>query len=309
MQKNNHVMFVVNPVSGNGRTYKKWLAVERELRLKGYAFSVRFTEAPLHASRITAEALQSTYTHIIAVGGDGTINEVLNGFYYEPNLLNKEAALSVIPMGTGSDFSRILPISSQLGYIEKLLNEGEEQRCDVVQATYKDWDGMEASRYYINIADIGIGSETVYRVNQRSKAWGGFLSFFSAALISVFKFENPILSVEVDGQEFYSGASSLVAISNGKYFGGGFMIAPQAQINDGKMDIMVFEGLTKTECLALIPSLYKGTHVDYPRLRIASGQEVRVRSVQKIYLELDGESPGTGDVVFKILPSDLKLII
>ncbi len=308
MQKN-RVMFVVNPVSGNGKTYKKWQAVENKLRSKGYKFDQLFTEAELHATEITAQALQSGYNHIIAVGGDGTINEVLNGFYCNSEEASKNAVLSVVPMGTGSDFSRGLNLSSNLNYIEKLLKDGQEQLCDVVCASYKGWDGREVSRYYINIADVGIGSETVYRVNRSSKAGGGFWSFLTAGLASIFSFKNPVLSVEVDGQEIYSGESTMTVISNGKYFGGGIMISPQAEIGDGSLEVMVFEGLSKRECLLLLPSLYKGKHLDYPRLRIARGQEVRVHSQQQIFLEMDGESPGTGNIHFKILPADLKLVI
>lgn len=309
MEKSDRVMFVVNPVSGNGRTHRRWKNVERSLRSQGFNFSVGFTEAPLHASQITAKALQKGYTHIIAVGGDGTINEVVNGFYYETGAGRKEAALSVVPMGTGSDFSRILGISGQQNYIQKLLLKGEEKPCDIIQASFTGWHGSKAIRHYINISDVGIGSETVYRVNHNSKAWGGFLSFLAAGLASIYSFKNPVLSVEVDGQEIYTGESTLAVVSNGKYFGGGFMIAPQAEINDGYLDVLVFEGLSKRECLHLLPGLYKGKHLDYPRLRIARGQEVKLTSPQTIYLEIDGESPGIGDIHFKILPSDLKLLL
>ncbi len=141
MKENNKVMFVVNPVSGGGRTRKKWQAVEQRLRRKGYSFNVSFTESPLHAKQITREALQTGYDHIIAVGGDGTINEVLNGFY-SPLIEEKcQAAFSVLPMGTASDFARVLPLSTQTEYIEKLLQKGQEQVCDVVCASYIDLGG------------------------------------------------------------------------------------------------------------------------------------------------------------------------
>lgn len=309
MEEKNKVMFVVNPISGGGRTRKQWGKVENNLRSKGYLFEVSFTEGPMHACQITCEALQMGYNHIIAVGGDGTINEVLNGFYKQPAGGNHQAALSVLPMGTGSDFARVLQLSTKNEYIDNILHKGQEQACDVVRASYIGWDGKPASRYFINVADVGIGSETVARVNKNSKSMGGFLSFLTACLVSLYLFKNPVLTVEVDGKVLYSGKSSMVAVNNGKYFGGGMMIAPQAQIADGLLDITILLDLKKLEFLKALPSVYKGGHLNHPMIRLARGSQVRIQSQEKVYLELDGESPGIGDVLFEILPGDLKLVV
>jgi len=309
MKQNNKVMFVVNPVSGGGRTRKKWQAVESRLRLQGYNFNVSFTESPLHASQITSEALQMGYNHIVAVGGDGTINEVLNGFYSSLMEGKNQAALSVLPMGTGSDFARALQLPTQADYVEKLLQKGQAQACDVVRASYIGWDGKPSTRFFINVADVGIGSATVARVNKNSKAMGGFLSFLIACLVSVYLFKNPVLTVEVDGKVLYSGKSTLVAVNNGQYFGGGVMIAPRAQIADGLLDVTIVEDLRKSEFLLALPSVYKGKHLNHPKIRLAQGSRVKIHSSEKIYLEVDGESPGIGDVTFEILPGDIKMII
>lgn len=311
MIKNHKAMFVVNPVSGGGRTRKKWQTVENELRHQGYDFEVSYTEKPMHASQIVSEALQTGYNHIIAVGGDGTINEVLNGFYQVESDIRQESqtGLSVLPMGTASDFSRVLQPSTKIEYIEGLLQKRREQTCDVVRASFTDWDGKAASRYFINVADIGIGSDTVVRVNRNSKAMGGFLSFLIACLVSIYLFKNPTLTVEVDGEVLYSGPSSMVAINNGRYFGGGMMIAPYAQITDGLLDITILEGFGKTEFLKALPTVYKGKHLNHPRIRLAQGKKVHIKSQDKVYLEVDGESPGSGDVEIEILPGDIKLFI
>jgi len=307
--KNNKVMFVVNPVSGGGRTRQKWQQVERRLKHQGFSFDVNFTEHQLHACQITSLALQKGYDHIIAVGGDGTINEVLNGFYNPSVEGRHEAALSVLPMGTGSDFSRVLQLSNRFEYIEKLLQNGHELDCDVVCASYTAGDGKPASRYFINVADVGIGSDTVARVNRNSKALGGFLSFLIACLASIYFFKNPVLTVEVDGQVIFSGKSSMVAINNGQYFGGGMMIAPRAQIADGLLDVTILKDLRKSEFLKALPSVYKGRHLNHPKIYLTRGREVKICSQERLYLELDGESPGRGDVSFKLLPADLKLLV
>lgn len=307
MAEYNQALFIVNPVSGGGRTRTNWQKVEKRLRQKGYHFDVRFTERPLHATMIAGEALQRGYTHIIAVGGDGTINEALNGFYAEEVKDRHRAAFSVLPMGTASDFSRVLQTSARFAYIEKLLTEGIEIACDVARASYTGWDGQPASRCFINVADIGIGSDTVVRVNRNSKALGGFLSFLMAFLTSVFLFKNPELTVEVDGNVFYTGKSSLVAVNNGKYFGGGMMIAPHAEIADGLLDITVLGDLRKTEFLKELPGVYKGKHLHHPKNHMTRGKTVKIAANQKIYLEVDGESPGVGNIEFEILTGDLRL--
>lgn len=309
MAENNKVMFVVNPVSGGGRTRKNWQIVEKKLRKQNFSFDVNYTKSPLHAGQITSEALQKGYNHIIAVGGDGTINEVLNGFYKTPQTGKSQAAFSVLPMGTASDFSRALQLSATPAYIKRLLGQGREQACDVVCASYIDWDGKPASRYFINVADVGIGSDTCARVNRSSKAMGGFLSFLLACLAAVFTFKNPVLTVEVDGQVLYSGKSSMVVVNNGQYFGGGMMVAPQARISDGLLDITILEDFRKSEFLKALPDVYKGKHLNHPKIRLAKGQRVKISSQEKVYLEMDGESPGIGDIEIQILPGDLKLVV
>ena len=309
MTTSNKIMIVVNPASGGGRTSKQWQDVERILRRKGYSFDVKFTQRQLHATQITNEALQEGYNHIIAVGGDGTINEVLNGFYQVAYEAERKPSLSIIPMGTGSDFGRVLPISTKTDYIEKLLTNSQARACDVVRATYTAWDGNPQTRYYINVADVGIGSDTVIRVNKSSKAMGGFLSFLIAFLSSVCFFKSPVFTVEVDGEIIYSGKSSMVVVNNGKYFGGGMMIAPQAEIDDGYLDVTILEDMRKSEFLMALPSVYKGKHLNHPKIKVARGREVKIQATEKISLEVDGESPGVGDVFLQILPADLKLLI
>lgn len=307
MAENDQVLFVVNPVSGGGRTRKNWQKVETRLRQKEYHFDVCFTERPHHATRIATDALLKGCTHIIAVGGDGTINEVLNGFYAAEVKDRHQAAFSVLPMGTASDFSRALQTSARFAYIETLLTDSRDIACDVGRAFYTGWDGHPAIRCFINVADVGIGSDTVARVNRNSKALGGFLSFLLAFLTSVFLFKNPHLTVEVDGSIFYAGKSSLVAVNNGQYFGGGMMIAPRALIADGLLDVTVLGDLRKTEFLKELPGVYKGKHLGHAKIHLARGKHIKILSEQKVYLEVDGESPGIGNIEFEILPGDIRL--
>ena len=309
MAAGNKVMFIVNPQSGGGRTSKQWQKVERLLYKKDYCFDVQQTEGAMHACQIAKDALIKGYDHIIAVGGDGTINEVVNGFFQNHDEINPKAYLSILPMGTGSDFARVLPVSASADYAEKLLTDCQEKFCDVIMANFFSWDGSPQTRYFINVADVGVGCETCIRLNEKSKVMGGFLSFLLSFLGVIFSFKSPEFKVEVDGELFYSGKSSLMAINNGKYFGGGVMIAPQALIDDGLLDIMLLKDANTIDFLTTLPSAYKGKHLDHPKIILTKGRQVKLSSSVQIGLEMDGETPGTGDVIFEVVPAGIKLFV
>lgn len=304
-----HVMFVVNPVSGAGRTSRQWRHTERLLREKDYDFAVNFTRGAMHACEITRQALEQGYDHIIAVGGDGTINEVLNGFFVDEQAVNSEAALSLLPMGTGSDFARILPVSNSTEYAERLLIGCREQLCDVIKVNFVSWEGISQIRYYINVADVGVGCETCIRVNRNNKAMGGFLSFLTCFLEVILTFKSPEFKIEVDGELFYQGKSSLIAVNNGKYFGGGVKIAPLAEIDDGRMDVTLMKDAGTLDFLLALPSAYKGNHLTNPKLMLTQGRQVRVSSSANAAIEMDGETPGFVDANFDILPAGIKLLL
>lgn len=310
MAKNDEkTIFIVNPISANGRTSKRWTRLEKDLQEKGYIFDVAYTRRPMHAVDITRNALQTGFERVIAVGGDGTINEVINGFYLGGEKISRNAALSVLPMGTGGDFTRHLNIKRDINYVYHLLEQDCKRACDIVHAKFTGWDGNPKERYYLNICDTGLGSETCASVNRSSKALGGFLSFLLAALNSLITYKNRQLTVKVDGIEVFKGKSILTAVGNGKYFGGGVKIAPHAKIDDGLLDIVVIEDMSKWELLRNLPKAYKGEHLQHPQVKYFQGETVNLQSEEKIYLELDGESPGYGNIELKLCPQGIMLVV
>jgi len=270
---------------------------------------VQFTTRPLDATSITRKALKQGYNRILAAGGDGTLNEVVNGFYDEEGIINPEACLAVVPIGTGGDFARLFSFSSDGQFLVHLLAINRLQACDVVRAAYTDWEGRRSNRYYINIADSGIGSETVARVNRSSKVLGGFWSFLLAALTSIALYKNRYLAASIDGQEVFKGRSCLIAITNGQYFGGGVKIAPQATTNDGLLDVIIAKDFGKMELFSIMPSAYRGGHLNHSKVEFHRGRHVIIKSTEDIYLEIDGESVGRGDFEFEIMPAALQLVI
>lgn len=302
---------VVNPASGNGRTRKAWTKVEQALAQRGIELDVYFTAGPGDATTETRKALQNGYNRIISVGGDGTLNEVGNGFFdSNQQPINPEAGLSFIPMGTGGDFSRMFGLNSDLNTIYRLLTDPQPYRCDLVLTTYTNWQGAQERRLFINEADVGLGSETVYRVNRNSKALGGFASFLLAFLCTVIVYRNFELVIKVDDETKYDGKTGIIVVGNGGYFGGGVKVAPDAKVDDGLLEIILAKDLKKTDLLLNLTNMYKGTHLKHPQVERMSGRKVEILSKDDIRFEMDGETPGHGSsVLFEIIPNAVTLLL
>jgi YegS/Rv2252/BmrU family lipid kinase len=279
------------------------------LRARGRDFEVEYTSGPLDAVGLTQKAMRDGYDCIAAVGGDGTINEVLNGFYINRKKINQTTMFTAVPMGTASDLSRVISFRKGVEDICDLWKAASCISSDVAEATFKGWDGKETSRFFMNIADTGLGSETVMRVNRSSKLLGGFGSFLVGTVSTLIGFKNRNVSVYVDGREVYAGSSSLVAVANGKYFGGGMMIAPNAEINDGLFDVVILKDFNKMELICHLPLVYKGGHLGHSKVSVCRGREVVVHSTDQIFLEMDGESPGYSNVSFRLIPDDIRILI
>lgn len=305
------IFWVVNPACGNGAGKHRWFAVERQLRDNGLVVNAKLTTGPNHATAISRQALYDGYDHIIVVGGDGTINEVVNGFYHDKTAarINPAAAFSVIPLGSGCDFTRMLGVSHNMKEIMTLCQGGREMTCDLVKANYTNWAGDNENRVYINVADLGLGCEIALRVNQQGKRWGGFLAFLVTTLTTLAKVECQTVCLEVDGQEVFSGLVNLIAVANGQFFGGGMKIAPLARIDDGYLDVIVLRGLSRGEIITNLPRVYRGSHLTHPKVSFYRGKIINISSAEEICLEMDGETPGMGNCRFEVLKSELTLIL
>ncbi|KUG05318.1 transcription regulator [hydrocarbon metagenome] len=303
-------MFVVNPVSAGGRTGKRWQTIEERMIRNGIDnFSVEYTEGPFHAFDISRRAITSGYQIITAVGGDGTINEVLNGFCAGGGLFSSENALSFISTGTGGDFNRMFLTAEETDQrITSILHAKREKACDIVKAKYLSWKGDPSIRYYINVADLGLGGETCVRINRGGKFLGGFLSFLTAVLVTLAKHHSFEATVNIDQEEIFSGKLTELALANGRFFGGGMMIAPDAEIDDGRLDIILIEDMKKLELLRCLPQVYSGKHRKHPKVKMYKGQKIEIACDQKVWLEMDGETPGTSDLSIELIPGAVRFV-
>ncbi|MDY0060721.1 MAG: diacylglycerol kinase family lipid kinase [Myxococcota bacterium] len=304
------IFFIVNPRSANGRTGQGWAERQRVLAQALGEFGVGMTEGALHAGQLAREALAQGYTRIVAVGGDGTLNEVLNGFASPTGLTAEGSALGYLPSATGGDLARTLGIAGQGldGLIDRLRRD-TPRALDCGCAVFRGPTGAEVTRLFMNEASIGFSADTVDAVNRSSKALGGKASFALGVLRCLAGLKNHVLSVTVDGQPFHEGGAFLLAISNGKYFGGGMMIAPQARPDDGLLDLVLLAPLSRLQVARHMGKIYKGDHLMLPEVFLGSGKRIEVRSPEDVLLEMDGEQPGKLDAVLSLLPGQIPFLL
>ncbi len=306
MQK---MFVVVNPVSAGKATAKEWPLYEKKLRENGFDFEVKYTEYQEHATEITRKALKEGYDYIVSVGGDGTMNEIVNGFFENNIQINPNARLAVFSRGTGCDFIKSLGIKKGFDDFLEVLKRNTSKTVDVGLTKYVDYKKGQVQRYFVNVSDIGIGGDTTYRVNRSSKALKGFLSFAINALLAILFYKNKQYSINIDDKINMNERLNSVIVANGKYFGGGMQVAPEAKLDDGEFDVVIFGNINTIELLLSFPSIYKGRHLTNPKLKIYKGKHITVKSEPAALLDIDGEQPGTTDVEFTIIPKAINVMV
>jgi diacylglycerol kinase (ATP) len=235
------------------------------------------------------------------VGGDGSVNEVVNGL-----LPSDDVELAVIPRGTGWDFVRTFDIPRDLdGAIDVALG-GVVREIDLGTARYRTWAGDEATSTFANVASAGISGAIARRANESSKALGGKISYYWATLAVFVGWQTGEMRVTVDG-ESRSGKMIDAMICNGRYLGGGMMMCPDAEPDDGAFDVLTIGDVTKRDLAFVLPKTYKGKHLPHPRLELLRGSVVTVESEEPLPIEVDGEQPGTTPARFEVVPRALKL--
>ncbi len=298
---------IVNPASANGATYKRWpeIASAFENEMQGYVHA--FTEGPGHATVLARKFLHEGYDLVVSVGGDGTANEVVNGFFENEIIISGDAAYGYISTGTGGDLGRTLGSSKVMSEAVKNIVNGSPRKVDLGKVSFISNQGEEEIRYFINVAGLGLDGDTVDRVNRTSKYFGGFLSFLWGTLVSVSLYRNKTMEISVDGELICNEPVTTVVVGNGCYFGGGMKALPNAVMDDGLFDIMILHNLSKPSLLASLPKVYSGSHLDHPRITNLRGRIVEVASPEYALLNLDGEQPGRAPARIELLSGAISL--
>ncbi|AOT70478.1 diacylglycerol/lipid kinase family protein [Geosporobacter ferrireducens] len=287
------ILFIVNPVAGKGKSLEFAAYIENTLKEKGIDYAMKFTTLKGEAEHIAKEAADGTYEKIVAVGGDGTVYEVING------LAGGTAALGVIPSGTGNDFVKTMKISPKLeSALETVLN-GEITAIDC---------GKVNGRYFINVASIGLDAEIVKKTEEMKKYIPGPTAYMAGLFKTLFQYRLQDVEIVIDDW-VYKGKITLVAVGNGKYYGGGMKVVPSAKIDDGYFTVCLIKPMSKFKMLRLLPTIFSGDHIQESEVIILKGKKIRVSSKDPMILNTDGDISGTTPAVLEIIENRTSVIV
>jgi diacylglycerol kinase (ATP) len=298
------VVFLVNPASANGSTQGHWPEIAHRAAAAGIEGETLFSDRPGGIIRLAEQAAGSGARLLIVVGGDGTVNEAVNGLLGAG--AGKEVELAVIPRGTGTDFVRTFGIPRKLDDALAVIRDGHPREIDAGRVSYRAWDGSPAEAYFANIASAGMSGAVARRANSTSKAFGGKASFLWATLAVFARWKNSEVTVAVDDEE-RQGRMLDVIVANCEWLGGGMHMTPAAKPDDGLFDVLLIGDITKADLVRTLPKIYRGTHLPHPKAEELSGRTVRVDAAAPLPIELDGEQPGTTPATFEVVPRALRI--
>lgn len=293
-------LVVLNPIAGMGRAEQLWLSIETALRDGGLAFDLACTNAPRHATVIAEKAKREGYETIVVVGGDGTVHEVVNGLMRASNG-EPSGTLGVIPVGSGNDFLKMLPQPSspgargpQLDWREgvRRLRAGTAHWVDVGRVIGdQPAPGFDpGAHYFVNGLDTGFGALVAMRAHETPFLQGTAM-YLAAVFKTLVNYFVPRLRIELADGQVIEQRSTMTVAAIGRCMGGGFWLTPDAQADDGLLDIMIAEGLGRIGILSLLPKVMNGTHVGDPRVKFIRSPRVVIASPDPLAVECDGEIP------------------
>jgi YegS/Rv2252/BmrU family lipid kinase len=301
-------LVIVNPRSGGGLSEARWARVRAALADGLGELDSAHTTAPRDATEIARREASGGRRLILALGGDGTISEVADGVLAAGKGATTEIGL--IPRGTGGDFRRTLELPEEIAAAARHVREVPARAVDAGRVRYRTADGGEAVRHFINVASFGFSSAVARRANASSKRFGGKMAFLGATVRELFAHDNHDVWLTIDGQERRQLRVMLAAVGNGRFFGGGMKICPDATLDDGALDLVAVGDLTRAQVVANIGRLFTGTHLELDQVthaRITRLHAEPVETAANIPVELDGETPGTLPATFEILPAALRI--
>jgi YegS/Rv2252/BmrU family lipid kinase len=295
-------VFLVNPASAAGSTGRRWPEIAHRAAAAGLSGDALFSERQGHLTELARRAADDGARLLVVVGGDGSVNEAVNGI----GDLEDPPELAIIPRGTGWDFVRTFGIPRHVEQAAAVALDGAVRSVDIGRASYRAWNGSEATSFFANVASAGMSGAIAQRANETTKALGGKASYLWALFAVFARWSANEMHVTVDGDERH-GRMFDVVVANGRFFGGGMMICPEAATDDGLLDVLTIGDVTKRDLVVTMPRIYRGTHLPHPKADLLRGKVVTVESDSPVPIELDGEQPGTTPATFEALTGRLRL--
>ncbi len=304
------IRVVVNPTAGAGAAAERIPRISAALHRAGLEHEITETRGPGDATRLVREAGRDGIEVCAIVGGDGTVNEASQAFIDEEGNPVGGPDLALIPAGTGGDFRKTFGLSTSVEDAVERIRTAKPRAIDlgILRATGND--GGKVTKAFINIASFGLGGLTDRLVNDGPKWMGGRAAFLLGTFRAMMSYKNAPVVMRVDGKTVLEGPIVNVAIANGRYFGGGMKIAPDADPSDGAFDIVALYDMTRTQGIALAHKIYQGTHPGSRGVHVARGSVVKAEPLHpwgEVLIDMDGETPGRLPLEARIAPSAVKI--
>lgn len=294
---------VVNPQSAAGKTKREWPAIARALERRLGPVTTRFTTQAGHGVALARELLDEGFETVIAVGGDGTVNEVANGFFRDGHPIRPGARLGLIPRGTGGDFQRGLGIPSKTEAALHVLATAKPRSIDMARAVF---DGGE--RLFINLTSFGMGGEVAARSRNVFSQWSGKLAFLYATANVFIRYRPKTVRLRLDGREAGSYRILNIAVGNGRFHGGGMHVCPRALMDDGLLEVTVIDHLGALELARDLPVLYSDDLYRHPKTRHFRAARVEAFCDERALIEVDGEPLGALPLDITVMPRAIDVL-
>ncbi|MFO0581864.1 MAG: diacylglycerol kinase family protein [Anaeromyxobacter sp.] len=298
---------IVNPESASGRTGRHFDKIASAVRSAVGEFECAFTKARGDGKRLAQEALAAGGKFVVAVGGDGTASEVIDGLLDEGRLRDPDSTFGFIPRGTGGDLRRTLGLAENLHEAARALAGERTVVADLGRVAFRAHDGTSQLRHFANVAGCGISGAVSSRID--GLKFTGPLSYMLASAGALIGWSDPKVRWRIDGGEWHEEGVTALSVCNGRFFGGGMKVAPDARMDDGLFDVVIWKGFGLVDLVTKRSTLYDGTHVKLPNTRVFQGRTVEIEPVgdAEALLDVDGEHPGRAPARFDLLPKALKI--
>ena len=286
------IKFIINPAAGNGEAKNTINLIHSKLEDTGLEYSISISGFVGDVERISVEAVENGYTDIVAVGGDGTVLEAFNG------LFNKDVNLGLIPAGTGNDFVKMININKNFEEAIDKIIEGNTKIIDI---------GVVNDTHFLNVVGMGIDGEIVKKTEQVKKIIKGSPAYIYSTFSTLINYKCKNVRIEIDG-EIYNRKVYLVAVGNGKYFGGGMMVTPGAELDSENFEIVIINEMTRSKFAILFRKVFSGNHVHEDPVEVFYGKNVKIISEDPLMVNADGNIIGESIANIHILPKAQKVI-
>jgi YegS/Rv2252/BmrU family lipid kinase len=306
----NRWLVIVNPNAGKRKGDKDWPEISALLDAAGFDYVHEFTAHREHAITLTEKYIRQGYRKIIVVGGDGTLNEVVNGIFSQDEVSSDSILIGMIMVGTGNDWGRMYNLKVKYKKAVKAIKRQRILVQDAGLVHYYDGE-REVSRYFVNIAGLGYDAlVTLITNNTKEKGGGGTLAYLVNLLSGLFRYHHSYLDIMIDGELVYKGKVFSMSVGICRYNGGGMMQLPFALPDDGLFDVTIFKKVTKLTVIRHLKKLYAGNYTHLSFVQIHTGKSISIisSSNDQSQLETDGESLGQTPIRFEIIPKSVKVI-